>query len=133
MERVVVTGLGFVSCLGHSPDEVAASLREGRSGIIRDPERIELGFRSALTGQIQNFDPTSRLKRKERRSMGEPALYAAVAALRAIEDQGRPLEVRRCVHDHRCRGVHPAVHRERIHSDLAAFHPQRGVRVDRTR
>jgi 3-oxoacyl-[acyl-carrier-protein] synthase I len=86
LERVVITGLGLVSCLGHSPTEVAASLRAGRSGIVRDPERAEVGFRSPLTGAIQGFDAKAYLKRKERRSMGEPALYAAVAALRAVED-----------------------------------------------
>ncbi len=86
MERVVITGLGLVSCLGHSTEEVAASLRAGRSGIVRDPERVEVGFRSPLTGAIQDFDARRYLSRKERRSMGEPAMYAAVAALRSIED-----------------------------------------------
>ena len=86
MERVVITGLGLVSCLGHSTREVSESLRASRSGIVRDPERVEVGFRSPLTGAVQGFDPKPYLKRKERRSMGEPAQYAAVAALRAIED-----------------------------------------------
>lgn len=86
MERVVITGLGLVSCLGHSPAQVTESLRAGRSGIVRDPDRVAHGFRSPLTGAIQDFDPKASLKRKERRSMGEPALYAAVAALRALDD-----------------------------------------------
>ncbi len=86
MERVVITGLGLVSCLGHTPAEVTSSLRQGRSGIVRDPKRVEIGFRSPLTGALNGFDPKGVLSRKERRSMGEPALYAAVAALRAIDD-----------------------------------------------
>jgi 3-oxoacyl-[acyl-carrier-protein] synthase-1 len=63
-----------------------ASLRAGRSGIVRDQERVELGFRSPLTGAIHGFEPKAHLTRKERRSMGEPARYAAVAALRALQD-----------------------------------------------
>ena len=86
MERVVITGLGLVSVLGHTPEVVSASLREGRSGIVRDPEREDLGFRSPLTGAIHSFDPKPYLTRKERRSMGQPAQFAAVAALRALED-----------------------------------------------
>ena len=50
MERVVITGLGLVSVLGHTNEAVSTSLREGRSGIVKDPEREALGFRSPLTG-----------------------------------------------------------------------------------
>ncbi len=86
MERVVVTGIGLVSSLGQSLEDVTASLREGRSGIVRSPEREGLGFRSPLTGRIEGFDPRAHLSRRERRSMGEPSQYAAVAALRALDD-----------------------------------------------
>ncbi|RDS86112.1 beta-ketoacyl-[acyl-carrier-protein] synthase family protein [Dyella psychrodurans] len=86
MESVVVTGIGLVSTLGHSLPAIADALRMGRSGIIRDDERIALGFRSALTGRIKDFDPAEVLSRVERRSMSEPALYGAVAAIRAIQD-----------------------------------------------
>lgn len=85
-ESVVVTGIGLVSCLGHTLDEIADALESGRSGIVREPERIERGFRSALTGRLPPFDTRQLLARKERRSMGEPAIYGAVAALRALED-----------------------------------------------
>ena len=88
MESVVVTGMGAVSCLGHDLASIGAALRDGQSGIVRDPVRVELGFRCPLTGAIRGFDPNALLDRKERRSMGEPALYAAVAALRALEDAG---------------------------------------------
>jgi 3-oxoacyl-[acyl-carrier-protein] synthase I len=56
--------------------------------VIRDPERIAMGFRSPLTGHIRGFDAEKYLSRKERRAMGQPALYAAVAALRALDDAG---------------------------------------------
>lgn len=86
MTGVVITGVGLVSCLGHELDVVADALRRGESGVIRDPERVALGFRSPLTGHIRGFDAESYLSRKERRAMGQPALYAAVAALRALDD-----------------------------------------------
>jgi 3-oxoacyl-[acyl-carrier-protein] synthase-1 len=88
MEEAVITGIGLVSCLGNDLAEVAGALREGRSGIVRDPAREAMGFRSALTGAIRGFDPSALLTRKERRSMSEPAVYGAVAALRALADAG---------------------------------------------
>jgi 3-oxoacyl-[acyl-carrier-protein] synthase-1 len=88
METVVISGMGLVSCLGHDLGEVATALREARSGIIHDPEREAMGFHSPLTGVIRDFDPSTQLSRKERRAMGEPALYGAVAALRALADAG---------------------------------------------
>lgn len=52
MKRVVITGLGIWSCLGKSLDEVRDSLYNGKSGIIFDPVRKEMGFRSALTAKL---------------------------------------------------------------------------------
>ena len=49
MKRVVITGMGIWSCLGTTLDEVRDSLYAGKSGIILDPVRKELGFRSGLT------------------------------------------------------------------------------------
>ncbi len=86
METVVVTGIGLVSCLGHDLEGIATALREARSGVVVDPVRVAMGFHSPLTGAIRDFDPAVLLSRKERRAMGEPALYAAVAALRALAD-----------------------------------------------
>ena len=86
MQRVVVTGIGLTSCLGQDLVSVAAALRAGDSGIVRDPERVELGFRSALTGALRGFEPKALLGRKERRCMNEPALYAACSAVKALED-----------------------------------------------
>lgn len=88
VETVVITGIGLVSCLGQDLGDIAGALRDGRSGVDRNAGREALGFRSALTGVIRGFDPAKVLSRKERRAMGEPALYGAVAALRALEDAG---------------------------------------------
>ena len=86
MREVVVTGIGFVSCLGQDHATVAANLQAGNPGLWRSEERAALGFRSPLTGRIQGFDPKTFLSRKERRSMSEPALYMATAAVKALDD-----------------------------------------------
>ena len=88
MRRVAVTGLGIVSTIGNTVAEVGASLRAGRSGVVLDHERKRLGFRSALTGAIRGFDPADYFTRKQRRSMGEPALYGGAAAFQAVRDAG---------------------------------------------
>ena len=89
MRRAVITGLGLVSTLGRDLDDVSTALRTGRSGIVLDPERTALGFSSPLTGRLRDWDGgRSRLNRKTRKSMGESALYAAVAAQDAIADAG---------------------------------------------
>jgi len=87
--RVAITGIGIVSVLGHSPTVVEAALREGRSGIVADPGRLELGFTSPLTGALPPLDAAERLTRRERKPMGEPALYGAVAALQALDAAAR--------------------------------------------
>ena len=86
MPRVAITGIGIVSCLGSDRDSVAEALRSGRSGIILDEERRQLGFRSALTGSIQGFTPPAELSRKQRKSMPEFAVHAYAAATQALED-----------------------------------------------
>jgi 3-oxoacyl-[acyl-carrier-protein] synthase I len=86
LKRVVITGIGVISSIGIRLDEIARSLREGRSGIGLDPSRKERGFRSSLTGLIKGFDPAERFDRKNRRTMGEAAAYGCAAALDAISD-----------------------------------------------
>ena len=87
--KVAITGLGIVSCLGQTKEEVTASLQGGQSGIILDQERRDLGFRSALTGSIPNFSPREKgMNRKMLRTMDEPAQYAYSATVDAIQDAG---------------------------------------------
>ncbi|MEA3545438.1 MAG: beta-ketoacyl synthase N-terminal-like domain-containing protein [Thermodesulfobacteriota bacterium] len=83
LHRVAMTGIGIISCLGNNLETVGAALREGRSGLVIDPERIELGFRSPLTGQINNFDPKI-LSRKQRKSMPDFAVWAYASARNAL-------------------------------------------------
>lgn len=85
--RVAITGIGIVSCLGNDVATVGAALREGRSGIVYDEQRAELGFRSPLTGQIQDFD-TSLLSRKQRKSMPDFAVWAYSSTRDALTSAG---------------------------------------------
>lgn len=84
MERVVVTGMGLVSCLGTELDEVSASLREGRCAIRVSEERLASGFRSALTTVLPELNPKAELERIHRRYMPDAALFGAMAANRAM-------------------------------------------------
>jgi 3-oxoacyl-[acyl-carrier-protein] synthase-1 len=63
MRRVVITGMGIWSCLGTSLDEVRDSLYTGKSGIILDPVRKEMGFRSGLTAKVELPDLKKELSR----------------------------------------------------------------------
>lgn len=88
MNRVVITGRGIYSCLGKNADEVLDSLKGGRSGIIFDPIRKEMGFRSALVGNVKLPDLKKELGRKERKTMPEQALYAYVSTKQALDHAG---------------------------------------------
>ena len=83
-KRVVITGMGIYSCLGKNLDEVRDSLYNGKSGIIFDPARKEMGFRSALTGSVEIPDLKKSLSRNQRVYMPEPAKYAYVATCEAL-------------------------------------------------
>ncbi len=87
MRRVVVTGMGLVSCLGNSLESVSASLRDGRSGIRDIPEYAELGLRSRIAG-LPVIDLVAEIDRKLKRFMGDAAAYAYVAMRSAIADAG---------------------------------------------
>lgn len=87
MKRVVITGMGIVSCIGNSGDEVTASLREGRSGIRAQPVYKEMGFRSHVSG-VPNIDLDAVIDRKDRRFMGDAAAYTYAAMKMAIDHAG---------------------------------------------
>ncbi len=85
-KRVVITGMGIYSCIGKSLDEVKKSLYEGKSGIIFSSERKEFGYRSALTGWVENPDLKSLLGRRERFSMGQESEFAYMATIEALKN-----------------------------------------------
>ena len=86
--RVVITGLGIISCLGLNRDDVTDALRHGRSGITFLPERRELGFQSGLSGVVSGFDPTRYLSKKQRKTLPEFGVWAWAALEQAFEQAG---------------------------------------------
>jgi len=88
MNRVVITGLGIYSSLGKNKEEVTQSLFEGRSGIILDPERKKMGYRSGLTGNVERPQLKGSLDRRARIMMPEQAEFAYVATIEAIQQAG---------------------------------------------
>ncbi|WP_290704136.1 beta-ketoacyl-ACP synthase I [Amphritea sp.] len=85
MRRVVVTGMGIVSCLGTDKEAVLDSLKEGRSGIKFQEEYKEMGFRSHVAGSI-DLDYTDLIDRKLVRFMGDAAAYAYLSMEQAVKD-----------------------------------------------
>lgn len=93
MGRVVITGMGAYSCLGKNLEEVRDSLYQGRSGIILSQERKDMGFRSGLTGTVEEPDLKGYLKRRQRVGMAEPGEYAYLATIEALENAGMDQDV----------------------------------------
>jgi 3-oxoacyl-[acyl-carrier-protein] synthase-1 len=85
MNRVVITGLGIYSSLGKNREEVAKSLFEGRSGIILDAKRKEIGYRSGLTGFVERPQLKGLLDRRSRIMMPEHAEFAYMATTEALQ------------------------------------------------
>lgn len=84
--RVVITGMGIWSCLGTDLDTVKESLYAGKSGIGIQPERLEYGYRSALTGIVEEPVITKQmLDRHTRAGMSEEAKYAYMASVQAFQ------------------------------------------------
>lgn len=86
-QRVVITGLGIVSCLGHDAATVTQSLRDGRSGITTCQQHIDAGMRSHIAGQ-PDVDLAAQIDRKQWRFMGDAAGYAYLSLEQAIADSG---------------------------------------------
>jgi len=86
-KRVVVTGMGIVSCLGNEAATVAMALRTLRPGIRFVPEYAELGLRSQVAG-VPDIDLEAQIDRKLKRFMGDAAAYSYIAMRDAIADAG---------------------------------------------
>lgn len=87
MKRVVVTGMGIVSCLGNDIATVLNALKTGTSGITYNPSYAEQGFRSLVSGSV-DIDLADYVDRKTLRFMGDAAGFAYVAMQNAIADAG---------------------------------------------
>jgi 3-oxoacyl-[acyl-carrier-protein] synthase-1 len=90
--RVVITGIGIYSCLGENLSEVRDSLYKGKSGIILDTPRKDMGFRSALTGMVKDPDLKPFLTRRQRMGMHQPAMYAYMSTKEAVENAGLDID-----------------------------------------
>jgi 3-oxoacyl-[acyl-carrier-protein] synthase-1 len=88
MNRVVISGLGIYSCIGKNLEEVKNSLREGKSGIVFDPVRKQMGFRSALTGFVERPNLKGLLDRRARIMLPEQGEFAYMATLQALAQAG---------------------------------------------
>ncbi len=87
MRRVVVTGLGVVSSIGNTAEEVLASLKAGKSGIEANEQMAEHGFRSQVAGSLK-IDVSEHVDKRALRFMGPGAAYAHIAMSQAIADAG---------------------------------------------
>jgi 3-oxoacyl-[acyl-carrier-protein] synthase-1 len=87
MRRVVITGMGIVSSIGNSTQEVLASLREAKSGVVRADRYAELGFRCQVHG-APTLDPAEAVDRRAMRFHGGGTAWNHVAMEQAIRDAG---------------------------------------------
>ena len=87
MRRVVVTGIGIVSSIGSNAQEVNASLREAKPGIVKAEDYVRLGFRCQVHG-APTIDLDSSIDRRVRRFMGDGAAWNWIAMQQAITDAG---------------------------------------------
>jgi 3-oxoacyl-[acyl-carrier-protein] synthase I len=87
MRRVVVTGMGIVSSIGNNTQEVLASLREAKSGVVRADKYVEMGFRCQVHG-APTLDASEAVDRRAMRFLGGGAAWNHVAMEQAIRDAG---------------------------------------------
>ena len=88
-KSAVITGMGSISCIGNNLEEISNSLRQGISGISKNDEYNNLGFRSKVSGSI-SIDLKDLIDRKLFRFMGEAAAYSYLSALDALRDSELP-------------------------------------------
>ena len=88
MRRVVVTGIGIVSCIGNNKAEVLESLLNTKSGIVFSEEHKKYNFRSQIIGNIKNLNLSEHIDRKQLRFMGDGSAYNFIALKEAIKESG---------------------------------------------
>ena len=88
MRRVVITGIGIVSCIGNNQSEVLDSLLNTRSGIVFSEDHKKYNFRSQVVGAIKNLNLNDHIDRKQMRFMGDGSAYNFIAMKEAVEDSG---------------------------------------------
>ncbi len=92
--RVVITGIGAISCVGHDAASLWDAVVNGKCGLGK-VERFDLSaYRTQIAGEVKNFDPTRYMTEKEARRMDDFALYAVAASDEAMKCAGLPLDLR---------------------------------------
>lgn len=86
--RVVVTGVGLISCVGIGTEETWEAVRQGRCGISRITSFDASAFNSQIAGEVRNFDPTRWIEKREVRRMGRFIHFAIAAADMAVTASG---------------------------------------------
>ncbi len=86
MKRVVISGIGIVSCIGNNKVEVLDSLLKTKSGIVFCEDHKKYNFRSQVVGNIKNLDLSEHIHRKQLRFMGDGSAYNYIAMKEAIKD-----------------------------------------------
>ena len=90
--RVVITGMGAITCLGNSVDEFWTGLKNGKSGIREISLVSPGGFPCRVSGEVRDFDTAEYMDRKESRRMARFSQFAVAAAHQAVKDSGLDLE-----------------------------------------
>ena len=88
MRRVVITGLGIVSCIGNNQSEVLESLLNTKSGIVFSEDHQKYNFRSQVVGSIKNLNLSEHIDRKKIRFMGDGSAYNYIAMQESVKDSG---------------------------------------------
>jgi len=88
MRRVVITGLGIVSCIGNNQSEVLDSLLNTKSGITFSEDHKKYNFRSQVVGSIKNLNLSEHIDRKKMRFMGDGSAYSYIAMQESIKNSG---------------------------------------------
>ena len=88
MRRVVITGLGIVSCIGNNQLEVLDSLLNTKSGIVFCEDHKKYNFRSQVVGSIKNLNLSEHIDRKKMRFMGDGSAYNYIAMQESVKDSG---------------------------------------------
>ena len=88
MRKVVITGMGIVSCIGNNQSEVLSSLLNTKSGIVFSEDHKKYNFRSQVVGDIKNLNLSDHIDRKKIRFMGDGSAYNYIAMQESIKDSG---------------------------------------------
>ena len=91
MRRVAVTGIGIVSSIGNNADEVTASLREAKSGIVAAPKYAELGFRCQVEAPVK-LEWEALVDRRAARFLSPGLAYGHIAMEQALADAGMGMD-----------------------------------------